>query len=626
MPAGAVVTGWSPRRGLAGTRPTCPTPPRGRRSEVCVPASGSAGTCTSDAKGKGGKAEKDPAQLFQAVGCTAEPLNDTQEEAPRQQQQPPQPPIQAPAALATAPGASSTGSQAGDLEPVVSEAEQATAGADEDKPRVALRALKFVVPLKNIASCYLLGPVVLGDCRSERLCVPWASLLLLVADVAAFSGHLFLGIRRRTYRERVSTYNFYILLVFWSIWNLCSHPLCRQHLMDLFVAPPEIHVTINVAAIAVCSSTVMAPPSMRHLIGLVTCEFLISLVLSSIEVLNFSMDSGWLAAMRLDIVMFNVAILLIGSTIILGTMTVEKDIKSLAHEMETRLGHSGSFEDDLERRKRAVLTALCDAVLTTSAGFTITGSDDGADRVFRRPMLNEVLTDYFKDQAEKERFLAAVKKQFPEDDSVGEGPKRMRVTLRDDNDESFEADVVVSDASTDKNGKVNKYMVGMHIRGEFRARALEDSSKQRAARAGVAADKRHVGTGTGPPAAQRHAGVGGSSAGDAGGGSERDREKRVDTREQPGEERNHSHMYDELSCELLAAFEGVLQPPPEAADGKCGGKPGGNEEGSAPRFRLRRATCEVFRRRSPPLGARPGERHVDLRRLSLPEPTVTGLT
>merc|ERR1712224_441176 len=137
---------------------------------------------------------------------------------------------------------------------------------------------------------------------------------------------------------------------------------------------------------------------------------------------------------------------------------------------EHRLGPAGTFEDDLERRKHAVLTALCDAVLTTSATFIVYGSDDGADRIFRRPMLNELLTDYFKDEAEKERFVAAVKKQFPEDASIGEGPKRMRVMLRDADDESFEADVVVSDASTDKDGKVNKYMVGMHIRGEHRAR------------------------------------------------------------------------------------------------------------------------------------------------------------
>jgi len=538
-------------------------------------------------------------------------------------------PLKATAAQAPANPAGTTEAEA--LAEVPAEAAEggAAASADEEKPRADLRALKFVVPVKNLASCYLLGPVVLGECRSERSCVPSASLLLLVTDVVAFSGHLFLGIRRRGYRERLPTCNFWILLVFWSIWNLCSHPLCRQHLMDLFVAPPEIHVTINVAAVAVCSSTVMAPPSMRHLIGLVTCEFLISLILSSIEVLNFTMDSGWLAAMRLDIVMFNVAILLIGSTIILGTMTVEKDIKSLAHEMETRLGHSGSFEDDLERRKRAVLTALCDAVLTTSAGFAITGSDDGADRVFRRPMLNEVLTDYFKDPGEKERFLAAVKKQFPEDDTVGEGPKRMRVTLRDDNDEAFEADIVVSDASTDKNGKVNKYMVGMHIRGEFRARALEDSSK-RAARTGGAvaapaaapapADKHNAGTGTGPPPEKRNAGAGGE------GGGEREREKKVEMREPPGEERSHHHVYDELSCELLAALEGVLRPCPETGEAEGGGKAGGSGEGSAPRFHLRRATCEVFRRRTPPLGTRPGDRHVDLRRLSLPEPAVAGLT
>merc|ERR1719436_1504061 len=171
------------------------------------------------------------------------------------------------------------------------------------------------------------------------------------------------------------------------------------------------------------------------------------------------MDSGLLSAMHLDVVMFNVAILLIGSTIIIGTMTVEKDIKSLTQDMEARLGPSGSFEDDLERRKRAVLTALCDAVLTTNSSFLVVGSEDGADRVFRRPMLNETLTDYFKDQAEKDKFLAAVRKQFPEDDSVGEGPKRMRVTLREEGGECFEADVVVSDANHDKNGKVAKYMV-----------------------------------------------------------------------------------------------------------------------------------------------------------------------
>lgn len=363
---------------------------------------------------------------------------------------------------------------------------------------------------------------------------------------------------------------------------------------------------------------------MRHLIGLVTCEFLISLVLSGIEMLNFTMDSGWLATVRLDIVMFNVAILLIGSTIILGTMTVEKDIKSLAQEMETRLGPSGSFEDDLERRKRAVLTALCDAVLTTNATFQVTGSDEGADRVFRRPMFNEMFTDYFKDEAEKDKFLAAVKKQFPDDDSIGEGPKRMRVTLRDGSDDPFEADVVVSDASTDKSGKVNKYMVGMHIRGgEFRTRALEDA-KLRAR--GSAADKRHA------------------CSTDA---DDRDRKKREADAKDLQDDRSHYHqIYEELGQGILAAFEGVLRPPglpPEPSGSRggsvgggtgrlgcgegCSGNGGGVIQGPGPpAFHLRRATCEVFRRRASPLGSRTGDRHVDLRRLSLPEPTVAGLT
>merc|ERR1719393_866065 len=121
--------------------------------------------------------------------------------------------------------------------------------------------------------------------------------------------------------------------------------------------------------------------------------------------MNFTMDSGWLAVVRLDIVMFNVAILLMGSTIIVGSMTVEKDIKNLAHEMEHRLGPAGTFEDELERRKHAVLTALCDAVLTTSATFAVTDGD-------------ERLTEYLKDDAEREKFLATVQRQFPEGDAA----------------------------------------------------------------------------------------------------------------------------------------------------------------------------------------------------------------
>jgi len=48
--------------------------------------------------------------------------------------------------------------------------------ANPDEPEkhpMALWALKFAVPIKNILSCYVLGPVILGECRSERLCLPW---------------------------------------------------------------------------------------------------------------------------------------------------------------------------------------------------------------------------------------------------------------------------------------------------------------------------------------------------------------------------------------------------------------------------------------------------------------------
>mmetsp|Transcript_66541 Transcript_66541/g.124136 ORF Transcript_66541/g.124136 Transcript_66541/m.124136 type:complete len:527 (-) Transcript_66541:89-1669(-) len=487
----------------------------------------------------------------------------------------------------------------------------------EHADEVAICALKYAIPIKNILSCYLLGPVLFGECKSDRFCEPLANLALLVLDITAFSGHLLLGLRRRSYRQHVPTYNFYILLVFWSIWNLCSHPLCRQHVVDLFVMPPEIHVMINIIAIGVCSSKIMAPPSMRHLIGLVTLEFLISLLLSWVEVMNFSIDSGWLAVARLDIVMFNVTILLIGSTILLGTMTVEKDIKTLASDLEHRLGSSGYFEDDLERRKRAVLTALCDAVLTTNSSFVVSGTDEGADRLFRRSMLNETFTDYFKDESEKEKFLAAVKRQFPDDDSVGEGPKRMRVTLHDVNGDPFEADVVVSDASIDPDGKVNKFMVGMHAR-DHRSRVQDTRTKAKA-------DK---GTKTALP---------------------HDADKKNDASagmltRASGEDRAHA-MYEELTQELLAVFEATLRPQPECSDSISAGRPpGGGPHGAnrkdspdgkrssnldmsgfmgshePPRIILRRASCEVFRRRASPLVSRTGDRHVDLRRLTLPEP------
>merc|ERR1712232_919254 len=115
-----------------------------------------------------------------------------------------------------------------------------------------------------------------------------------------------------------------------------------------------------------------------------------------------------------------------------------------------------------------------------------------------------------------------------------------------------------------------------------------------------------------------------------------------------GDDRHQQQVYNELTHELLAAFDGVLVPPEErrptdffrgggvgkgsAADGGSSGsqRPGTGGEADKsmvscgtsklPHFHLRRATCEVFRRRTPPLASRAGDRHVDIRRLSLPEP------
>merc|ERR1712039_454130 len=131
---------------------------------------------------------------------------------------------------------------------------------------------------------------------------------------------------------------------------------------------------------------------------------------------------------------------------------------------------------------------------------------------------------------------------------------------------AFEADTVVSDASLDADGKVKKYMVGMHMRGEVRARALEDSGKLRAG---------------GPD--RRHGSV-----------SEADRDRDRAEWHKGDSRANFSQMYDDLSHELLAAFDGVLQPPVEQVTYGHDAKPKSREEGNAPhvpKFQLRRASC-----------------------------------
>merc|ERR1712107_783845 len=124
--------------------------------------------------------------------------------------------------------------------------------------------------------------------------------------------------------------------------------------------------------------------------------------------------------------------------------------------------------------------------------------------------------------------------------------------------------------------------------------------------------------GSAPPVEKRHVACGDPPP-------EKEKLQRPDSRDLPGQ-----REYDELTRELLLAFDGVISPPAqEASQDKPSEEPaarsqqkdpsGGVGGGGPPQFFLRRATCEVFRRRSPPLASRGGDRLVDLRQLSLPE-------
>lgn len=89
-------------------------------------------------------------------------------------------------------------------------------------------------------------------------------------------------------------------------------------------------------------------------------------------------------------------------------------------------------------------------------------------RIFTRSIFSWCQAELIPDLAQpdlhplavQDKFVTAVRKQFPDDGTPAESPKRMRVGLRDHHNGYFEADVVVSDASTDENGKVSRYMVG----------------------------------------------------------------------------------------------------------------------------------------------------------------------
>ncbi|CAJ1330513.1 unnamed protein product, partial [Effrenium voratum] len=317
----------------------------------------------------------------------------------------------------------------------------------------SLRQGLTLVLIKNLTLFLLLSPSALAECQEHRLCEPVLSMLALFGDLTMTSAHLMFGFGETFYREDFPHHHFCLLAVLWTVWNLLSHPFWRDSVIDLFVMwPDELHAVLMVASIWAVSATQIFP-SWRHLACLVMGQCFLSFALSAAEVssayvesLDFPLDSP---TVRFDLVIFNIALLIIGTTVALGSLGPEKDGKrdteglSLASAL-----HSQAFEDDLERRKRAVLTALCDTVLTTNAHFAVTCSNENADKLFKRPMLHEIFTDYLKDNAEKVKFLSSMKKQFPEDDSLSDGPKRLRVTMRDAQGKPFEADVVVSDAST----------------------------------------------------------------------------------------------------------------------------------------------------------------------------------
>eukprot|EP00930_Biecheleria_cincta_P096337 TRINITY_DN88204_c0_g1_i1.p1 TRINITY_DN88204_c0_g1~~TRINITY_DN88204_c0_g1_i1.p1 ORF type:complete len:663 (-),score=120.02 TRINITY_DN88204_c0_g1_i1:20-1972(-) len=528
-----------------------------------------------------------------------------------------------------------------------------------------LRIMTVLMPLKHVATCCLLLPAQFSECSEDYFCLPQLSLCCMCLDVVIFTGHLLLGLFEAAYRRDLPINNFWLVLVSWSVWNLMSHPFLRETVVDILVVwPQEIHLLINVANVIVCSSTAMIVPSWRHLATLVIGEFALSLAFSAAEVLSSFLEDldrkAWIdaAAVRLDLVIFNIAILIIGSTLVFGSMTAEKDWKLAGCELESGTIHSQAIEDDLERRKRAVLTALCDTVLTTNANFAITSSNEAADKMFKRPMLHEIFTDYLKDQAEKDKFVASMKKQFPPDDSVSDGPKRLRVGIRDATGKVFEADVVVSDASTDsRTGKVSKLMVGMHLRTDYRTLALVEGMKQRSRATGTAAaggagggtagggaeqssDSTKTGQGDDKngvsdlllPRAGGQAGTGAANNG-GGGGKENGR---------AGTEEQQRQWQKEFSHELLSVFTDLLRAPPDRAAENSRGQDrdlaAPASPPSVPRILLHRANCETFRRRGGAaalpagsslsaalgVGGRPGERPGDLRRLSPPEPTVTG--
>eukprot|EP00434_Breviolum_minutum_P012770 symbB.v1.2.011254.t1/scaffold748.1/size165754/8 len=471
-----------------------------------------------------------------------------------------------------------------------------------------LRNAMMLVLLKNLSLFLLLAPTAMGECQEERLCMPVISMLILFIDLSVCTGHLMLGFFEPTYRQDFISSHFWLMTVLWSIWNILSHPFWRDNTIDVFMVwPEELHSVLNMAAVLAVSFT-QTMPSWRHLACLIIGEFFLSLALSAAEVSSRMVEALDPTAVdsptvRFDLVIFNIAILIIGSTMALGSLGPEKDLMDTSTVDGLPLAstlRSQAFEDDLERRKRAVLTALCDTVLTTNAQFAVTLSNESADKLFKRSMLHEFFTDYLKDSAEKAKFLLAMKKQFAQDDSLSDGPKRLRVVMRDAKNKPFEADVVVSDASTDmRTGKVSKVMVGMHVRPEYRSQVLE-AGKQR---------PRWSSKGIEPPQASSQgqglprAGQGVQSSVNGVRRVSRE-EKRIGQPAKGGVEEQQRQSHREFSKELLSMYIDLLRSD-KSAGSRAGDSKGSRGKGEnadpaagVPRIRLHRSNYEYFRRRA----------------------------
>lgn len=461
-----------------------------------------------------------------------------------------------------------------------------------------LRNSMMLVLLKNLTLFVMLAPICFGECQEERLCMPVVSMLILFIDLSVCTGHLMLGFLEPTYRQDFISNHFWLMTVLWSIWNILSHPFWRDNTIDVFIVyPEELHTVLNMVAVLAFTFT-QTVPSWRHLACLIIGEFFLSFALSAAEVSSRMVEALDPTALdsptvRFDLVIFNIAILIIGSTMALGSLGSDKDMLdsttdglSLASTLRSQ-----AFEDDLERRKRAVLTALCDTVLTTNAQFAVTMSNESADKLFKRPMLHEFFTDYLKDSAEKAKFLSAMKKQFAQDDSLSDGPKRLVVTLRDAKNKPFDADVVVSDASTDmRTGKVSKVMVGMHVRPEYRSQVLE-AGKQR---------PRLSSKGVDPPQASQ--GASRAAAGTQSVNGVR-RLSRDDKRSGPAAGAEERQSHHEFSKELLSMYIDLLRS--RSAGSRPADSKGGTGKGQSarptagvPKIRLHRSNYESFRRRA----------------------------